>query len=135
MAYPIAFSAFRTIALIFALGFIVCGASAQPVETVEVEDSSPTGVWKFVMPQGFKSSLVGKTEWGPTIDVFCEIEKIRTELMVHCPGLHGGGGDISRGTVSINGNRIRLVWGSMLNHISIIPRPFRFGFQRFRSIL
>jgi hypothetical protein len=86
--------AIRLSALLFCL--LTGSVSAQPIEAVTVEDSSVAGVWKFTAPQGFSASLLGKTRWGPMTDEFCEIEKIRTAMTVHCPGLHFDGTDISR---------------------------------------
>jgi len=109
--------AIRLSALLFCL--LTGSVSAQPIEAVTVEDSSVAGVWKFTAPQGFSASLLGKTRWGPMTDEFCEIEKIRTAMTVHCPGLHFDGADISRGTVRLNDNHLRLTWGSMLHHVAI----------------
>lgn len=109
--------AFTQSALLLCL--LTGSATAQPVETVRVDDASPVGVWKFNMPQGFHASPLGKTRWGSMADQFCEIEKIRATMTVHCLGLRFGGEDISRGTASIRDSHLRLTWGSMLHYVAI----------------
>jgi hypothetical protein len=86
---------------------------ALPMESVSVEDGGLAGAWKLRIPAGFRGSffLLGSTQWSPMVDVFCRIEKGPT-LSIHCPGLRLGGNLISRGAVTINGNRIRMVWGA-----------------------
>lgn len=114
----------RLVTLAFVLGFSPLAAFAQsktvaPPETVTVESDSPVGLWKITFPQSFGSLLVGKTEWGPLTDEFCQIEKMRNELTVHCLGLRLGGQDVSRGRLSIQGSHIRMAWGSALFYAAI----------------
>ncbi len=110
------FPALRAAALltpVLALGGACPAVSAQPIETVEV-DGGLVGVWKFRMSQSFAFHPLGKSEWGPNADNFCQIEKVHDGLTVHCLGLRLNRQDVSRGTVSIHGDRIRMTWGSML---------------------
>jgi hypothetical protein len=94
--------------------------TVAPAETVTVESDSPIGLWKFNLPQSFDlHGVVGKAEWGPMADEFCQIEKMHTELTVHCLGLRVGGQDVSRGRLSIKGDHIRMVWGSMWTYLAI----------------
>jgi hypothetical protein len=84
----------------------------SPIETVTVISNSLTGVWKITVPEGFKSAVLGKTEWGPAIDAFCRVEDIHAALTIHCPGLSMSGKLVDRGSVSIDGGTTRLIWGS-----------------------
>jgi hypothetical protein len=93
--------------------------NAAPVESVVVNGGTLAGVWKFTVPGSFKGGLFGKTEWGPAVGEFCEIEEMRAALTVHCPGLHIGSEDVSRGTVSLNKGHIRMAWGSMRLYFAI----------------
>ena len=90
-----------------------------PTETVTAISNTLTGVWKITMPEGFKAAVLGKTEWGPAIDAFCRVEDIRAQLTVHCPGLHMRDKLIDRGSVSIDGGTIRLIWGSAFKRLGI----------------
>jgi hypothetical protein len=114
----------RPVTLAFVLAFSPLAAFAQsetvaPPETVTVESDSPVGLWKITVPRGFRSPFVGKTEWGPLTDEFCQIEKMRNELTVHCLGLRLGGRDVSRGSLSIQGSHIRMAWGSTFFYMAI----------------
>ncbi len=94
-------------------------AMAADTETVTVENASIIGVWKINLPQSFSFHLLGKTEWGPMVDQFCQMEEIRRELTVHCLGFRINRQDVSRGSLSIKGNRIRMAWGSMMLYFAM----------------
>ena len=107
-------------ALLTALAIPAIAADTNlPTETVTVSSNSLIGVWKITMPEGFKSAVLGKTEWGPAIDAFCRVEDIRAALTIHCPGLGMSGKFIDRGSVSIDGGTIRLIWGSAFKRLGI----------------
>lgn len=114
----------RAITVIVCLNFLAVPALAAetvvPAETVTVESDSPVGLWKFTLPQSFNlNGVLGKSEWGPIADQFCQIEKMHGELMAHCLGLRIGGRDVSRGRATIKGDHIRIIWGSMWTHLMI----------------
>jgi hypothetical protein len=90
-----------------------------PTETVTVISNSLAGVWKITVPERLKFAVLGKTEWGPAIEAFCRVEDIRAALTIHCPGLHMSGKFIDRGSVSIDGSTIRLIWGSTFKRLGI----------------
>jgi hypothetical protein len=91
-----------------------------PTETVTVSSNSLAGIWKITMPEGFKSAILGKTEWGPATDAFCRVEDIRAALTIHCAGLNISGELIDRGAVSIDGRTIRLIWGSAFKRLGMV---------------
>lgn len=100
------------------LVLLPAGAVAQqgalPVERVSVEDDGLVGAWKFRIPAGFQSSffLMGPTQWSPPAEVFCRVDKIATDLSIHCPGLRLNKNLISRGAVILDGEQMRMTWGS-----------------------
>ncbi len=109
----------RFAVLIFALAFPPLAASAQN-ETVTVQVGDPIGIWKFSNMQGFEFSFFSKSKWyPPTGDAFCQIEKLGADLSVHCLGFHINGKDVSRGTMRVMGDSLRMVWGSSTSFVGI----------------
>lgn len=106
-------------ALLILLPAGAVGQEAQSIEAVTVTNNSLAGVWKIVMPEGFKGALLGKTEWGQAIDAYCRIEEIHAVLTVHCPGLGMTGTFIDRGAVTIDRSHIRIIWGSTFRRMGI----------------
>jgi hypothetical protein len=107
-------------ALLTALAVPAMAADTNfPTETVTVISNGLTGVWKITMPEWFRSAGLGKTEWGPAADAFCRIEEMRAALTVHCPGLRVSGKLVDRGSVSMDGGTIRLIWGSAFKRLGI----------------
>jgi hypothetical protein len=108
-------------ALLLLLPAVALAQDALPIETIESDGlDSLTGVWKITMPEGFKASLFGKTEWGPTIEDYCRFEEIGAALTFHCPGLRLGGKYVSRGTVTLDKGHIRLIFGSAFMRFGMV---------------
>ena len=85
------------------------GVSAQPTETVVVDASTLTGVWKIAKPHFLrKDGFFDALKWGPLDDYFCRIEQQQDGLTSAC--LLGGQGI----TVTVDGAHIHFAQGTMM---------------------
>jgi hypothetical protein len=80
-----------------------------PTETVIVDASTLTGVWKIAMPnQVTKNGFFGAIKFGALHDHFCRIGQQQEGLMVNC--MQGAQG----GSVAVEATHIHLAWGTMM---------------------
>jgi hypothetical protein len=81
---------------------------AGTVETVIVDASTLTGIWKLARPhQVTKEGFFGALKWGPLADYFCRIEEQKAGLAFVC--LPGG-----QGSVTVEGAHIHFAQGTMM---------------------
>lgn len=110
---------------VISMSLLICAAPALcaevpgPTETISVNGASLVGIWKFSAPQSVDFAFLSKAKWGANGDAFCQIEEINAELSVHCLGLRIARKDVSRGTMRVKGNSLRMIWESNLFHLGI----------------
>jgi len=89
----------------------VC-AWAQP-ESITIERQRDlAGLWKISLPAGFSVGLTGPARFGPMRDTYCRVTEART---IHCLS----GGYAAEGTAVLDGDKVRIAWGSMMARIAI----------------
>jgi hypothetical protein len=105
--------------LLLACIFTIDATAAQPshpTETVTVNASPLVGVWKLDWPQWGR---IPGNKWGPLGDRYCRIEQRKGDLAIRCLSRGNGAGNIGIGTVSLEGDRVRLAWGSIVARIAL----------------
>jgi hypothetical protein len=84
-----------------------------PTETVVVDASTLTGVWKIAKPSYVqKEGFFGALKWGPLQEQYCRIGQ-QGGLTLNClPGPKDG-------AVTIEGTHIHLAWGTMMARLAL----------------
>ena len=94
--------------LLLALMPVTAVAAETPIETVIVDASTLTGVWKIAKPNFVgKDGFFGPLKWGPLHEQYCRIGQQPEGLTVNyllSP----------QGTVTVDGTHIHLAWGTMM---------------------
>lgn len=106
----------RACAALALLGAVSAAGGGEPptsVETVIIQASALDGVWKIGVPDHIGVEGV-HAEWGDLRDSFCRIESRNADdVRIHCPAWPM----LRNGTVSVEGTKIHLAWGSMMARI------------------
>ena len=86
-------------------------AAAQN-EIVTVTAESLAGPWKITLPSWGAIDISMVAKFGPMTENFCRMEGGRSDMHVSC--LRRFGSTLGNGTLSLDGNKIHIAWGSML---------------------
>jgi hypothetical protein len=88
-------------------------ASGQSKETVTVEmDRGLAGFWRIEVPGNFHVNFFQNAQFGPMRPIYCRVQET---YEVHCLS----GGYSTHGTVTQDGNKVHVAWGSAMARMAI----------------